>query len=220
MVSGWAVAIRAVFFDVGSTLVDETRMLGGWADFLGVDRMEFYAAVGAAIQAELPYSHVFEMVAPHVDMADARRRRAESGQRFVIEKRDLYTDAAACIEECKQAGLIVGIAGNQPTEAEAALLACGLDAHHLAASERWGVSKPDPRFFTKVAEACGLPPAEIAYVGDRVDNDVVPARAAGMVPVLLARGPWGVVQSRWPGAVQAAVVLRGLQGLPGILAGL
>ena len=213
-------AIRAVFFDVGSTLVDETRMLAGWADWLGVSRMDFYAAVGAAIQAELPYRRVFEMVAPHVDMAEARRARHEAGDRFVIEPRDLYADTADCIAACKAAGLIVGIAGNQPLEAEAALLACGLDVHHLAASERWGVAKPDPAFFAKVTEACGLPPGEIAYVGDRVDNDVVPARAAGMVPILLARGPWGVVQSGWPGAMEAAAVVRDLSGLVDVLAGL
>ncbi len=29
-------AIRAVFFDVGETLVDETRAWGSWADWLGL----------------------------------------------------------------------------------------------------------------------------------------------------------------------------------------
>jgi FMN phosphatase YigB (HAD superfamily) len=206
-------AIKAVFFDVGGTLVDETRMLAGWADWLRVDRMEFYAAVGAAIEAQVPYRQVFDMVAPHVDMAVARRERAEAGDRFVIQPGDLYPDAAACIAACKARGLVVGIAGNQPAEAEAALLACGLDAHHLAASERWGVSKPDPKFFGLVCEACGLPPEQIAYVGDRVDNDVLPSKAAGMLPVLLARGPWGVIQSRWPGAAEAAFIIRTLDGL-------
>jgi HAD superfamily hydrolase (TIGR01549 family) len=108
------------------------------------------------------------MVAPHADMAAERRARDAAGDRFVIEQRDLYADAAACIAACKEAGLVVGIAGNQPAEAEAALLACGLDAHHLATSAGWGVSKPDPKFFDLVCEACGLPAEQIAYVGDRV----------------------------------------------------
>jgi HAD superfamily hydrolase (TIGR01509 family) len=213
-------AIKAVFFDVGGTLVDETRMLAGWADWLRVDRMEFYAAVGAAIEAQIPYRQVFDMVAPHADMAAERQARAAAGDRFVIQPGDLYPDAAACIAACKTAGLVVGIAGNQPAEAEAALLACGLDAHHLATSAGWGVSKPDPKFFDLVAEACGLPPEQIVYVGDRVDNDVLPAKAAGMVPILLARGPWGVIQSRWPGAAEAAAVVRTLDGLAEMLAGL
>lgn len=213
-------AIKAVFFDVGGTLVDETRMFEAWADWLGVDRLSFHAAVGATVALKQPHRQVFEMVAPGTDVGEARRARAAAGQGYVIEKRDLYPDAAPCLAACRAAGLVVGIAGNQPAEAEAALHACGLETDHLAVSDGWGVSKPDPRFFARVAEACGLPAHEIAYVGDRVDNDVVPARAAGMAPVFLARGPWGVIQAGWPGAADAALTLRGLDGLADRLAAL
>ena len=58
-------------------------------------------------------------------------------------------------------------------------------------SAAWGLHKPDPAFFARVAAELGLPPAAIAYVGDRVDNDVRPAAAAGMVAVFVRRGPWG-----------------------------
>jgi FMN phosphatase YigB (HAD superfamily) len=37
-------------------------------------------------------------------------------------------------------------------------------------------------------------PSEVAYVGDRVDNDVLPALAAGLVAVHVRRGPWGLLQ--------------------------
>ena len=37
--------IRAIFFDVGETLIDETRLLHGWADTMGVDRAEFLATL-------------------------------------------------------------------------------------------------------------------------------------------------------------------------------
>jgi hypothetical protein len=40
---------RAVFFDVGETLVDESREYGTWADWLGVPRHSFSAAFGAVI---------------------------------------------------------------------------------------------------------------------------------------------------------------------------
>ena len=61
----------------------------------------------------------------------------------------------------------------------------------VASSERWGVEKPDPRFFERLLEEVGRPAAEGAYVGDRVDNDIEPALAAGMVAVHVRRGPWG-----------------------------
>ena len=56
---------------------------------------------------------------------------------------------------------------------------------------QWGVEKPDPAFYRKVAEVSGGVPAEILYVGDRLDNDVLPAARAGMRTALLRRGPWG-----------------------------
>jgi HAD superfamily hydrolase (TIGR01509 family) len=213
-------AVSAVFFDVGATLVDETRMFEGWADWLGVSRVDFHAALGATIEARAPHRRVFELMAPDADLAAVRAARRAAGAEFAIEPRDLYPDALACLEACRAAGLYVGVAGNQPASAAAALLNCGMMVDHLATSEEWGVSKPDPAFFERVAQACGRPPAEIAYVGDRVDNDVVPARLAGMLPVLVARGPWGVVQTAWPEAAQAALVVRRLEGLAPLLAGL
>lgn len=41
--------IRAVVFDVGECLVDETREYGTWADWLGAPRHTFAAQFGAVI---------------------------------------------------------------------------------------------------------------------------------------------------------------------------
>jgi FMN phosphatase YigB (HAD superfamily) len=45
----------------------------------------------------------------------------------------------------------------------------------------------------------------VAHVGERVDNDIVPAADAGLVTVHVRRGPWGVVQAGWPQAARADV---------------
>jgi hypothetical protein len=42
-------SIGAVFFDVGETIIDETREYGKWADWLGVPRRTFSAVFGAVI---------------------------------------------------------------------------------------------------------------------------------------------------------------------------
>ena len=42
-------AIRAVVFDVGETLVDETRAWSDWADWLGIPRLTLFAVLGAVI---------------------------------------------------------------------------------------------------------------------------------------------------------------------------
>ena len=43
-----------------------------------------------------------------------------------------------------------------------------------------------------------MPAAEIAYVSDRVDNDVLLAKEAGIAAIFLRRGRWGVIQAAWP----------------------
>jgi FMN phosphatase YigB (HAD superfamily) len=60
----------------------------------------------------------------------------------------------------------------------------------------------------------GCAPSEIAYVGDRLDNDIRPALAAGMLTVLVRRGPWGHIHGANPDAAQAQVRIDSLDELP------
>jgi FMN phosphatase YigB (HAD superfamily) len=69
------------------------------------------------------------------------------------------------------------------------------------------VAKPDAAFYARTLELMGGPPAaSVAYVGDRVDNDVLPSIAAGMRGIWLRRGPWGVIQRLSEGARPALIV--------------
>jgi FMN phosphatase YigB (HAD superfamily) len=115
-------------------------------------------------------------------------------------------------------GYRLAIAGNQPNEAEAVLHRLGLPVELVASSERWGVDKPSPDFFTRIVDELEVLPARIAYVGDRLDNDVVPARAAGMVSVFIKRGPWGYIHARRTESALADLTIASLAELPAILA--
>ena len=95
----------------------------------------------------------------------------------------------------------VSVIGNQPAERGPELRALGVDAEVLAMSEEMGVAKPAGAFFARALQLMGDPdPAQVAYVGDRPDNDVRPAAAAGMRAVWLRRGPWGIISADAPGA--------------------
>jgi HAD superfamily hydrolase (TIGR01549 family) len=212
--------IRAVVFDVGETLVDETRHWGEWADWLGVPRLAFFGALGAVIARGEHHRRVFELVRPGLDLAAETEGRIEAGWRYRIEPADFYPDAIPCLAALKAAGFAIGIAGNQPLEAEAALAAAGVSADFVASSARWGVEKPDPRFFAMVADAVGAPPEAIAYVGDRIDNDVAPAKRAGMFAVFLRRGPWGLIQAESSEAATADLRIDALDDLPQALVAL
>ena len=77
---------------------------------------------------------------------------------------------------------------------------------------------PIPAFFAAVLARLGDPdPATVLYVGDRVDNDVLPALEAGLRVCWVRRGPWGQLQDL-PDGVAADLSLEGLGELPELLA--
>ena len=89
----------------------------------------------------------------------------------------------------------MGLTGNQPSAMEAALVAAGVPADVVASSERWGVEKPAPEFFRRLLTESGVPAREVLHVGDRLDNDVLPALQAGLRAALIRRGPWGMLHA-------------------------
>ncbi len=163
---------------------------------------------------------MFEIFRPGLDPGAARKLRAERGWVYDFNPGDLYPDAIPCLTALKQHGYKVLVAGNQPIESEAALVRLGVPADVIASSGGWGISKPDPRFFDKVIDAAGVPAGDIAYVGDRLDNDVLPSLAAGMTAVFVRRGPWGWMHAERPQIEQAHIRLDTLRDLPGRLAAL
>ncbi len=209
--------IRAVFFDVGETLVDEHRLYRDYAMRMDVTYDFFLEKIEGAMAKRLPVKNVFDAVKPGFDFKAARAQRDAEGRKFVIGPQDFYADAAPCLAALKAKGYFIGIVGNQPASAEPMLRESGLTADFIATSEGWGVAKPDPLFFAKVVDAAGLDPHRIAYVGDRVDNDLLPAKAAGMHPILIRRGPWGRAQWGWPEAVHARHKIESLAELPALL---
>jgi len=205
--------ITTVVFDVGETLVDETRHWSDWADWMGVPTFTFFAAMGVIVERRLPHRRVFDLVRPGYDHEAESRKRQAAGWAYSLERGDFYSDAFPCLADLRSCGYRVGISGNQPEAAEASLREVGIPADFIASSTSWGVEKPSPAFFDRVVEVAGCPAAEIAYVGDRLDNDVLPAKAAGMTAIFIRRGPWGVVHAGWPEAAQADARLESLREL-------
>ncbi|MBM0233628.1 HAD family hydrolase [Micromonospora sp. STR1_7] len=183
--------IRAIFFDVGGTILDESREFAAWADWLGVPRHTFSAVFGAVIARGLDYRETFRAFRPDFDLTAELERRAVAGKPELFGEEDLYPDARACLTSLKEQGLFVGLAGNQPARAEAILRALDLSVDVIGTSDGWGVAKPSRGFFEQVIREGGGDASSILYVGDRPDNDAGPAMEAGMKTCLIRRGPWG-----------------------------
>jgi len=190
-------AVTAVVFDVGETLVDETSNWEHAADRCGVPRFTLMALVGAAAaRDESPFT-AFDYLGV----------RPEHG---AFDHDAFYPDAVPCLARLREEGYFVGAVGNMGIVHEQ------LPRPHVdfvASSERWGVEKPSPEFFERILAEAARPADEVAYVGDLVRNDVEPAIAAGMVAVHIRRGPWGYLYEPPPEAIR----IRSLDELPGAL---
>jgi HAD superfamily hydrolase (TIGR01662 family) len=190
--------IEAVVFDVGETLVDETREYGTWADWLGVPRHTFSSVFGAVIALGRDYREAFQFFRPGFDLAVERERRAAAGQPETFGEEDLYPDARPAMAVLREMGVWVAVAGNQTSRAGAILRKLDLPADMIATSDDWNAAKPDASFFRAVIDAAPCGASEIVYVGDRLDNDVKPAKDAGMRTAFIRRGPWGYIWERHP----------------------
>jgi FMN phosphatase YigB (HAD superfamily) len=191
------VAVEVVVFDIGETLVDETGMWQRVAEASGVPAFTLMGVLGGLAARGEHHARVWGILGVEPPA-------------WTWEPSDFYPDALPCLARLRAAGLRVGAIGNTPVETEELLRPY---VAFVGSSERWGIEKPAPEFFRRVAAEAQAAPATIAYVGDRVDNDVGPALEAGMVGVHIRRGPWGYLHEPPPGAIR----IRSLDELPGVL---
>jgi HAD superfamily hydrolase (TIGR01662 family) len=189
---------RWVCLDVGETLVDETRIWSIWAAELGIPVMTFMAAFGAVVERGRQHQDVFAVFGVEDWRAHLPRVRAHFGGFQAV---DLYPDALPALDGLASKGYRIAVIANQPAERHAELRALGVDPEVMAMSEEMGVAKPDPAFFREALRLMGgVSASDVAYVGDRIDNDVLASSAAGMRAVWLRRGPWGVIPTKHPPA--------------------
>jgi len=185
--------VKAVVFDVGETLADETPYWSSVADRLGIPRFTFMGVFGGVVARGEHHHRAYDLLGVDAVPGDAPA--------------EPYPDALACLERVRAAGYIVGVAGNMPWGDDLPV------PDFVASAATLGAEKPAVEFFERLSELVGVPPDEIAYVGDRVDYDVEPALAVGMVAVHLRRGPWGFLHKPPPQAIR----IESLDELPGAL---
>ena len=178
-------ALKAVFFDVGETLVDEERFWRLLAERAGVART-----------CSGPLSAPRSSGARSTPKLWARLgiERPQEWDELTYTRDDLYPDAIPCLEALQAAGFYVGVVGNQTTALEQWARTELLPVDYISSSASWGVRKPAAAFFERVVETAGCAAGEVAYVGDRVDNDVAPAAAAGLVACPPPARPLGMLQ--------------------------
>jgi HAD superfamily hydrolase (TIGR01549 family) len=85
----------------------------------------------------------------------------------------------------------LGIAANQMAACRPLLVKRGLLPYFRAIliSEEIGLAKPDSRFFKRLLRVAACAPERVVMVGDRIDNDIIPARKMGLRTIWLRLDP-------------------------------
>jgi FMN phosphatase YigB (HAD superfamily) len=211
-------SLKVICFDVGYTLIDETRSWLAWAARLDVAPDRLFAVLRETIELgdPQPNRRALEKLRPDLDFEHERTAIVGRPGGSIFSVQDLYPDVRPVLLQLQSAGFRLGAAGNMVADSENVLRRAGLPLEFVASSERWGVAKPDPEFFRRIVEAAHTRASEIVYIGDRIDNDVIPARKAGMRTVLIRRGLWAEV---YVDAGQADASIEALIELPVVLDG-
>lgn len=192
---------RAILFDVGGPIdmefAWEIAVDGAIASACGlegirVDQAMIDEASEAAVAAFAPdaYVHMIDMLCggdPRTIERVRQRVRAMTGNLDVFQ---LRPDIDGLLRRLRERGLRLGIVANQPQAARERLARAGIGDlfEHQGLSGLTGFSKPDARAFRTAAEALGVTPADCIMVGDRIDNDIAPAKGLGMATILLRGG--------------------------------
>lgn len=192
---------RAVLFDIGGPIdmefAWEIAVDGAIASACGmegirVDPAMVEEASDRAVEAFAPdaYAHMVGTLCGGDPATAARvteRRRAMLADLDVFQ---LRPEMDALLRRLAAGGLKLGVVANQPERMRARLERAGIGSlfAYQGLSGETGYRKPDPRAFIAAAEALGVAAAECLMVGDRIDNDIAPARALGMATIRFRTG--------------------------------
>ncbi|UQA92924.1 HAD family hydrolase [Streptomyces halobius] len=228
--------LRAVLWDIDDTLFDYTGSdrTGALRHIEAEGLLEAYGGAEPALKRwqEAMETEFARFLAGEVGFLDHRRGRARTflGTELSDEEADawfrryiahyeaawtLFPDSEPALEALapllRQAVLSNSSTANQ----ERKLTALGIRAHFEAVlcSAELGHAKPAPEAFHGACDALGLPPADVVYVGDKLDIDALGARDAGLTAVWLDRTD--TADDLPPGVRRIA----GLAELPGLLRG-
>lgn len=173
--------IKWIFFDIGSTLVDETKAYQ--------HRIE-----DAISGTDITYQEFYDRMIGYY-------RKNLKGDKETIKyyglkhtkwhKEDevLFPETKNCLESLSKK-YNLGVIANQSLGLKERLENWGILKHFdvVVSSAEEGISKPDSEIFRRALLRAECAPNEAIMVGDRLDNDIIPANKIGMKTVWIKQG--------------------------------
>lgn len=173
--------IKWLFFDVGSTIVDE--------HIAYEHRMR-----EIAVLANMTYKTVYKISLEFYK--NNKKGDLETAKLLKVglpdwhkEDEVLYSDASQCLEVLSR-HYKIGIIANQSPGTRDRLEQYGILKYIdvVAASAEEGAAKPDKEIFEIALKRSNCKPYAALMVGDRIDNDIVPANLLGMHTIRIMQG--------------------------------
>ena len=179
--------IKWIFFDIGSTLVDESVAYQ--------NRIERTIA-GTKVTYDDFYNKMVEI--SKYNQSGYNKALEAYGLKMSPWNSDdefVYPETENCLSELSK-HYKIGIIANQNLGSEERLEKLGLLKHIdlVIASAEEGVAKPDLRIFQIALARAKCKPEEAVMVGDRIDNDIIPANKIGMTTVWIKHGFGGYAE--------------------------
>lgn len=177
--------IEWLFFDIGSTLVDESRA-------------NEHRILDAIKNTNITYDQAYTRAVELAKQKNAHPLKALGLPLTPWHSEDetVYPQAAKCLSELHKQYKI-GIIANQIPGTSERMRAYGLFPmlDLIVASAEEGVEKPDPKIFQVALERANCRPANAVMIGDRIDNDIFPAKKAGMRTIWIRQGFGGMAEN-------------------------
>ena len=188
--------IRWVFFDLGYTLINEDGAAFGRLQQVcdSLDVLGVKATVEDLVRDLEEASRRFDP-SPFVSMLDKlvpdpeHQEFVRKSGRYPKELEEPYPDAKSLLTSLAERYQL-GVIANQPDGTEERLRNYGLDSFFSVclSSTELGIAKPDPEIFRIALAQADCEPQHAVMVGDRIDNDIKPAKALGMQTVRILQG--------------------------------
>ena len=174
-----------LFFDLGSTLIDERYANAHrLRDAIRGTDISYEEALARAVRlAKEGHAHPLKALGLPLTPWHSEDERA-------------YPEAAGCLAALRGSYKIGVIANQIPGTAER-MRASGLSRYLdlIVASAEEGLEKPDPRIFQTALARANCRPERAAMIGDRIDNDIVPAKRLGMTTIWIRQGFGGMAEN-------------------------
>lgn len=183
--------IKCIFFDIGYTLINEDDV---WQQrcleqsqteecrLLSLSPEQIYNEI---VQASLEYKPQYRTVIKKFGFT------TPAPYRHNLEK--LY-DNVDLILEILANKYTLGIIANQTDGLTDRLQELGISKYfsHIISSWDYNIMKPDTKLFEIAVNNSGYKASEIVMVGDRLDNDIFPAKKIGMRTIWIKQGFGGI----------------------------